>query len=50
MPPHRGAAWDNLDVLRGLNSESVNLVYADAPFNSNRDSEAPIKPHSGTEN
>ena len=25
---------DNLDVLRGLNSESINLVYADPPFNS----------------
>ena len=27
---------DNLDVLRGLNSESIDLVYADPPFNSNR--------------
>ena len=26
---------DNLDVLRGLNSESIDLVYADPPFNSN---------------
>lgn len=33
---------DNLDVLRGLNSASVDLVYADPPFNSNRDYEAPI--------
>lgn len=33
---------DNLDVLRGINSESVDLVYADPPFNSNRDYEAPI--------
>ena len=33
---------DNLDVLRGLNSESIDLVYADPPFNSNRNYEAPI--------
>ena len=33
---------DNLDVLRGLNSASVDLVYADPPFNSNRNYEAPI--------
>ena len=26
---------DNLDILRGLNSESIDLVYADPPFNSN---------------
>ena len=33
---------DNLDVLRGLDSESVNLIYLDPPFNSNRTYEAPI--------
>ena len=33
---------DNLDVLRGLNSESIDLVYADPPFNSNKNDEAPI--------
>ena len=33
---------DNLEVLRGLNSESVDLVYADPPFNSNKNYEAPI--------
>lgn len=27
---------DNLDILRGLNSESVDLIYLDPPFNSNR--------------
>ena len=26
---------DNLDILRGLNSESVDLIYLDPPFNSN---------------
>ena len=33
---------DNLDVLRGLNSESVDLIYLDPPFNSNKSYEAPI--------
>ena len=33
---------DCLDVLRGLNSESVALVYADPPFNSNREYAAPV--------
>ena len=33
---------DNLDVLRGMNSESVDLVYLDPPFNSNRTYSAPI--------
>lgn len=28
---------DNLDIMRGLNSESVDLIYLDPPFNSNRD-------------
>ena len=27
---------DNLDILRGLNSASVDLIYLDPPFNSNR--------------
>ena len=33
---------DNLDVLRGMNSESVDLIYLDPPFNSNRNYAAPI--------
>jgi site-specific DNA-methyltransferase (adenine-specific) len=33
---------DNLDVLRGMNSESVDLIYLDPPFNSNRTYSAPI--------
>ena len=33
---------DNLYVLRGLNSETVDLIYLDPPFNSNRTYEAPI--------
>ena len=33
---------DNLPVLRGLNSASVDLVYLDPPFNSKREYKAPI--------
>ena len=33
---------DNIDVLRGLNSASVDLVYADPPFNSNKTYAAPV--------
>ena len=39
-----GTVWtgDNLPVLRGMNSGSVDLIYLDPPFNSNRHYEAPI--------
>ncbi|MXY70837.1 MAG: site-specific DNA-methyltransferase [Acidobacteriia bacterium] len=33
---------DNLDVMRGMNSHCVDLIYLDPPFNSNRDYAAPI--------
>ncbi|MDE0022018.1 MAG: DNA methyltransferase [Candidatus Poribacteria bacterium] len=33
---------DNLDVMRGMNSDSVDLIYLDPPFNSSRAYEAPI--------
>ena len=33
---------DNLPVMRGMNSETVDLIYLDPPFNSNRDYAAPI--------
>ena len=33
---------DNLDIMRGLNSETVDLIYLDPPFNSNRQYAAPI--------
>ena len=33
---------DNLDILRGMNSECVDLIYLDPPFNSNKTYEAPI--------
>ena len=39
-----GTVWtgDNLPVMRGMNSECVDLIYLDPPFNSNRDYAAPI--------
>lgn len=33
---------DNLHVLRGLNSETVDLIYLDPPFNSNKSYSAPV--------
>ena len=33
---------DNLDIMRGMNSECVDLIYLDPPFNSNRNYSAPI--------
>lgn len=33
---------DNLHMLRGMESESVNLIYLDHPFNSNANYAAPI--------
>ena len=46
MPPNwaNRTLWtgDNLDILRGMNSASVDLIYLDPPFNSNRHYEAPI--------
>ena len=33
---------DNLDILRGLNSECMDLIYLDPPFNSNQDYSAPV--------
>ena len=39
-----GTVWtgDCLHVLRGMNDACVDLIYADPPFNSNRDYAAPI--------
>ena len=46
MPPNfsNQTIWtgDNLDVMRGMNSDSVDLIYLDPPFNSNRNYAAPI--------
>ena len=33
---------DNLEILRGMNSECVDLIYLDPPFNSNQDYAAPV--------
>lgn len=33
---------DNLPILRGMDTESVDLIYLDPPFNSNRNYSAPI--------
>ena len=33
---------DNLLIMRGMNSESVDLIYLDPPFNSKQDYAAPI--------
>ena len=33
---------DNLDILRGINSGCVDLIYLDPPFNSNRTYAAPL--------
>ena len=33
---------DNLEVMRGINSESVDLIYLDPPFNKGREFHAPI--------
>ena len=33
---------DNLPILRGIDAESVDLIYLDPPFNSNRNYAAPI--------
>ena len=33
---------DNLDIMRGMNSASVDLIYLDPPFNSKKEYSAPI--------
>ena len=33
---------DNLEILRGMNAECVDLIYLDPPFNSNKNYSAPI--------
>ena len=33
---------DNLDILRGLNAASADLIYLDPPFNSNVEYAAPV--------
>ena len=33
---------DNLDVMRGINSNCIDLIYLDPPFNKNKKFTAPI--------
>lgn len=41
---------DNLDILRGINSETIDLIYLDPPFNTNKKFKAPIgSPAEGAE-
>ena len=42
LPTRPSGTGDNLDIMRGMNSESVNLIYLDPPFNSNQDYAAPV--------
>ena len=35
-------AGDNLDIMRGMNSECIDLIYLDPPFNSKADYAAPV--------
>ena len=46
MPPNwaNRTLWtgDNLDIMRGMNSETIDLIYLDPPFNSNKNYSAPI--------
>ena len=42
--PDNQTIWtgDNLEIMRGMNSESVDLIYLDPPFNSKANYAAPI--------
>ena len=41
---------DNLDILRGINSDCIDLIYLDPPFNSKKKYKAPIgSPAEGAE-
>ena len=33
---------DNLDIMRGLRANSIDLIYLDPPFNSNATCSAPV--------
>ncbi len=34
---------DNLDMMQGMNSETVDLIYLDPPFNANRAGQPPVR-------
>lgn len=42
FPPNTLYIHDNLPVLRGMDGETVDLIYLDPPFNSKREYRAPI--------
>ena len=33
---------DNLDIMRGIDSQTVDLIYLDPPFNTNKEHKAPM--------
>ena len=35
-------AGDNIEIMRGMNSECIDLIYLDPPFNSNANYAAPV--------
>ena len=41
---------DNLNILRGMDSEAVDLIYLDQPFNTNEEHKAPIGTHAEGQN
>ncbi len=49
MPTHANSLYwgDNLDVLRGFESSTFDLIYLDPPFNSKRDYNAIFKDETG---
>ena len=48
MPPNcqNRTMWtgDNLDIMRRMNSKSVDLTYFNPPFNANRNDAGPSAP------
>ena len=47
LDPRKPINWqdikgDNLKVMRGINSDCIDLIYLDPPFNSNRAYSAPV--------
>ena len=33
---------DNIDIMRGIDSETIDLIYLDPPFNTNKNYKVPI--------
>lgn len=42
VPPRTIFCHDNLEVLRGINSDSIDLIYLDPPFNKQKVFTAPL--------